>query len=133
MSLIILLCDSTCLLTRAMLMSRWGLFMRVLAILPGSGGSFYCQNCLRDLAMAEALRQRGHTVTVMSLYLPASETQGQAHEVPVFYGAVTLYLRYRYAFLRRFPHAWFRPLDSWPVLRLAARFAGSTSASTTSG
>lgn len=129
MSLIILLCDSTCLLTRAMLMSRWGLFMRVLAILPGSGGSFYCQNCLRDLAMAEALRQRGHTVTVMPLYLPASETQGQAHEVPVFYGAVTLYLRYRYAFLRRVPHAWFRPLDSWPVLRLAARFAGSTSAS----
>ena len=102
--------------------------MRVLYILPGSGGSFYCQNCLRDMAMADALRQRGHDVTLMPLYLPATAQAAAPDAVPVFYGAVTLYLRHRYAFLRRLPRAWFRPLDSWPVLRVAARFAGSTSA-----
>ena len=103
--------------------------MRLLAMLPGSGGSFYCQNCLRDLAAIETLRQRGHTVTLMPLYLPATTLMRHPTEIPVFYGAVTLYLRHRYAFLRRLPRAWFKPLDSWPVLRLAARFAGSTTAS----
>ncbi len=102
--------------------------MRVLVILPGSGGSFYCQNCLRDRAMADALRQRGHEVTVMPLYLPSTAWRPEPSEVPVFYGAVTLYLRHRYAFLRRLPRTWFAPLDSGPILRLAARFAGATSA-----
>ena len=102
--------------------------MKVLYVLPGSGGSFYCQNCLRDTALADALRQRGHAVTLMPLYLPATASMPQPVDVPIFYGAVSLYLRHRYACLRRLPHAWFGPLDRWPVLRLAARFAGSTSA-----
>ena len=101
--------------------------MRILSILPGSGGSFYCQNCLRDIAVSEALRQRGHTVTLMPLYLPATAHTPAPDHVPVFYGAVTLYLRHKYAFLRRLPRAWFAPLDSWPVLRIAARMAGATS------
>ena len=101
--------------------------MRVLYVLPGSGGSFYCQNCLRDTAIAEALRQRGHAVTLLPLYLPATASMPEPSDVPVFYGAVSLYLRHRYAFLRRLPRTWFEPLDRWPVLRLAARFAGSTS------
>ncbi len=102
--------------------------MRLLVILPGSGGSFYCQNCLRDLAAIETLRQRGHTVILMPLYLPAATLTRHPSDIPVFYGAVTLYLRHRYAFLQRLPRAWFKPLDSWPVLRLAARFAGTTTA-----
>ncbi len=102
--------------------------MRVLYILPGSGGSFYCQNCLRDMALADALRRRGQEVTLMPLYLPATAWMPAPSEVPVFYGAVTLYLRHKYAFLRRLPRAWFAPLDSWPVLRFVARFADSTSA-----
>jgi glycosyltransferase involved in cell wall biosynthesis len=102
--------------------------MRVLVILPGSGGSFYCQNCLRDMSMADALRQRGHDVTLMPLYLPATAELPAPSGQPIFYGAVTLYLRHKYAFLRQLPRAWFAPLDSWPVLRFAARFAGATSA-----
>lgn len=102
--------------------------MRMLSILPGSGGSFYCQNCLRDMALAEALRRRGHSVTVMPLYLPATAQASAPDAAPVFYGAVSLYLRHRYAVLRRLPRTWFAPLDAWPVLRLAARFSESTSA-----
>ena len=102
--------------------------MRILSILPGSGGSFYCQNCLRDMALAEALRRRGHAVTLMPLYLPATAHAPAPDDVPVFYGAVSLYLRHRSAWLRRLPRAWFAPLDTWPVLRLAARLSGATSA-----
>ena len=65
--------------------------MRILYILPGSGGSFYCQNCLRDMALADALRQRGHTVISMPLYLPATAQAAAPDAVPVFYGAVSLY------------------------------------------
>ncbi|MFA6633199.1 MAG: glycosyl transferase, partial [Kiritimatiellia bacterium] len=67
--------------------------MRILSILPGSGGAFYCQNCLRDMALAEALRRRGHDVTLMPLYLPATAQAAAPDAVPVFYGAVSLYLR----------------------------------------
>ncbi len=102
--------------------------MRILSILPGSGGSFYCQNCLRDMAVSEALRQRGHAVTLMPLYLPATAHMPAPDKVPVFYGAVSLYLRHKFALLRKIPRVWFKPLDSWPVLRLAALFANSTSA-----
>ena len=102
--------------------------MNILFILPGSGGTFYCQNCLRDTASASALRRRGHAVTTMPLYLPATEQAPHPDDAPVFYGAVTLYLRHKYAGLRRLPRAWFKPLDTWPVLRLAARLAGTTSA-----
>lgn len=65
--------------------------MHVLYVLPGSGGSFYCQNCLRDTALAEALRQRGHTVTLLPLYLPATASTPQPTDAPVFYGAVSAF------------------------------------------
>ncbi len=103
--------------------------MHILYIQPGSGGSFYCQNCLRDLSVCDALRAAGHEVTMLPLYLPATAHAPAPEEVPVFYSAVTLYLRHRYRWMQRLPRRWFRPLDSWPVLKLAARFAGSTAAS----
>ena len=31
--------------------------MRILHLVPGSGGTFYCQNCLRDRTMVRALRR----------------------------------------------------------------------------
>lgn len=102
--------------------------MKVLYVVPGSGGAFYCQNCLRDLSLVDALRARGHTVTVLPLYLPTASAGPLPDDAPLFYGAVSLYLRERFDALRRLPRAWFKALDTLPVLRLAARFAGSTSA-----
>lgn len=103
--------------------------MHFLYIQPGSGGSFYCQNCLRDLSVCDALRRSGHEVTMLPLYLPATADAAAPEDTPVFYSAVTLYLRHKYRWMRKLPRSWFRPLDTWPVLKLAAHFAGSTSAS----
>ena len=103
--------------------------MHILYIQPGSGGSFYCQNCLRDLSVCHALRKAGHEVTMLPLYLPATAHAPAPEDTPVFYSAVTLYLRHKYRWMHRLPRSWFKPLDTWPVLKMAARFAGSTSAS----
>ena len=66
---------------------------------------------------------------MLPLYLPATADAVAPEDIPVFYSAVTLYLRHKYSWMRKLPRSWFRPLDSWPVLKLAAHFAGSTSAS----
>ncbi len=34
--------------------------MKIMHIIPGSGGSFYCGNCLRDSKYVEALRKSDH-------------------------------------------------------------------------
>ena len=103
--------------------------MHILYIQPGSGGSFYCQNCLRDISVCDALRKAGHELTMLPLYLPATADAAAPEDIPLFYSAVTLYLRHKYSWMRKLPRRWFRPLDTWPVLKLAAHFAGSTSAS----
>jgi glycosyltransferase involved in cell wall biosynthesis len=103
--------------------------MKILHIIPGSGGSFYCGNCLRDSKFVEALRASEHEVIKLPMYLPLfADEHDLSREIPVFYGAVSIYLKQQYPIFRRAP-AWFdRFLNSGPVLKLAAKFAGSTRA-----
>ncbi len=68
--------------------------MKIVHIVPGSGDSFYCENCLRDHALAKALRRLGHDVTIVPMYLPVlSGDLGSVRTSPLFYGAVNVYLR----------------------------------------
>ncbi len=104
--------------------------MRVIHIIPGSGGSFYCENCFRDSAVVKAMRAMGHDATLVPLYLPLfldypDVTTGS----PVFFGAVSLYLRERVPLLRRLPLRRLRFLDSPRILRWAAKQAERTRAS----
>lgn len=103
--------------------------MHIVQIVPGSGGTFYCQNCLRDLALVQELRRQGHTVTLLPLYLPlVDEAQKAIESAPVFYGAINCFLAQIAPFFRR-ARAWFdRFLDARPLLRTAARFGSSTRA-----
>ncbi len=66
---------------------------------------------------------------MLPLYLPVTADAPAPGDLPVFYSAVTLYLRHKYRWMQKLPRAWFKPLNSWPVLKFAARFSGSTSAS----
>lgn len=103
--------------------------MRIIQIIPGSGGSFYCGNCLRDSKFVEALRASDHQVTKIPMYLPLfADEHDLTGEIPVFYGAISIYLKQQFPLFRKAP-AWFdRLLNAKPMLKLASRFAGSTRA-----
>src|SRR6056297_1155731 len=103
--------------------------MKILHIIPGSGGSFYCGNCLRDSKFVEALRASEHEVIKLPMYLPLfADEHDLSGEIPVFYGAISIYLKQQYPVFKKAP-AWFdRLLNSKPMLKIAAKFAGSTRA-----
>jgi len=102
--------------------------MNIVQIIPGSGGSFYCGNCLRDSKYVVALRDQGHDVTIIPMYLPIFADEHDLKEIPVFYGAVSIYLKQLYPIFRRAPHWVDQLLNSKPLLKMAASMAGSTNA-----
>lgn len=104
--------------------------MKILHLTPGSGGTFYCQNCLRDHLLIRALRRLGHDVLLAPLYLPMyGGTESAATDVPIFFGGISLYLREKIPFLRNMPDWLIRTLDAPFLLRQAAKREGSTNAS----
>ncbi len=103
--------------------------MKIVQIVPGSGNTFYCQNCLRDIAMVQTLRALGHDVVMAPMYLPLFGEAADRHSgSPVFYGAVSLYLKHALPALRHLPRWVSRLLDAPPMLAWAARKAGATRA-----
>lgn len=102
--------------------------MNIIQIIPGSGGSFYCGNCLRDSKYFNALRAEGHQVTKIPMYLPLFADEHDISDIPIFYGAISLYLKQVYPIFRKAP-AWFdKLLNSKPMMKMAASMAGSTRA-----
>lgn len=102
--------------------------MKILHIIPGSGGGFYCGNCLRDSKYVPALKELGHEVVKIPMYLPLFSHDPDNNGIPVFYGAVSIYLKQLYPAFRNAPSWVDKLLNTGPVLKLAARFAGSTNA-----
>lgn len=101
--------------------------MKVVYIIPGSGGTFYCQNCMRDNILAAAMQKAGHEVVIVPMYLPMfSDNAENAVKTPIFYGAVNLYLKYRYPVFRKFPDWMMRAFDNPLLLKMAAKGSGST-------
>jgi glycosyltransferase involved in cell wall biosynthesis len=103
--------------------------MNIMHIIPGSGGSFYCGNCLRDSKFVIAMRNSNHQVVKLPMYLPLfADEHDLSREIPVFYGAISIYLKQLYPMFRKAP-AWVdNALNSKPMLKLASKFAGSTRA-----
>jgi len=103
--------------------------MNIMHIIPGSGGSFYCGNCLRDSKFVIAMRNSNHQVVKLPMYLPLfADEHDLSREIPVFYGAISIYLKQLYPIFRKAP-AWVdNALNSKPMLKLASKFAGSTRA-----
>ncbi len=103
--------------------------MKIINIVPGFGGSFYCGNCLRDGVFVKTLQNLGHNSVLLPVYLPLSYYKSDRQsEIPVFYGAVNIYLKQNYKFFRKMPALLEHFFDSNPVLRFAASKSGSTRA-----
>lgn len=103
--------------------------MNIMHIIPGSGGSFYCGNCLRDSKYVEAMRKSDHMVRKLPMYLPLfADEHDLSREIPVFYGAISIYLKQLFPIFRKAPDWVDRALNSKPMLKLASKFAGSTRA-----
>ena len=103
--------------------------MNIVHIIPGSGGSFYCGNCLRDSKLFDAIRAEGHDAVKIPMYLPLFAHDLTGKEIPVFYGAISIYLKQQFAVFRNAPEWLDKLLNSKPMLRFAAHMANSTRAS----
>lgn len=103
--------------------------MKIAYIIPGFGGTFYCGNCLRDSTFSVALKNLGQEAVSVPLYLPDSfSNHAEKHEVPVFYGAVNIYLKQKVRFLRNMPNWLYHFFNSRRILEFASRKSGSTRA-----
>jgi len=103
--------------------------MRIVQITPGSGDNFYCENCLRDIALVKALRKGGHDVLMVPLYLPLKIAEAERLiDTPLFFGGVNVYLQQKFGLFRRTPRWIDRLFDSRKLLAWAARKAGMTNA-----
>ena len=103
--------------------------MNIVQIIPGSGGSFYCGNCMRDSKFEIALRNKGHNIVKIPMYLPIFSDKHDIKDIPVFYGAISIYLKQLYPIFRKAPR-WLDTLllNSRPLMKIAASMAGSTDA-----
>jgi glycosyltransferase involved in cell wall biosynthesis len=102
--------------------------MKIVYLITGSGGSFYCGNCYRDMIYLRAIRKvKGIEATAIPLYLPPDETNTESGlDKNVFFGAISMYLREKVPFLRNMPAFLDKVFDSRPMLKMAASRAGTT-------
>ncbi|MEE4215674.1 MAG: glycosyltransferase family 4 protein [Bacteroidales bacterium] len=102
--------------------------MKVSYLVTGSGDSFYCGNCHRDRLYISSVRETGEAdMKGISLYLPPiGRDFGDEIESPVFFGAVSTFLREKVKLFEHMPGFMDRILDSPPLLKFAAHKAGTT-------
>ncbi|MHC4889658.1 MAG: glycosyltransferase family 4 protein, partial [Planctomycetota bacterium] len=104
--------------------------MRIVQISPGTGGSFYCENCVRDVAMVRAMQKLGHDALMVPLYLPLRIDKNAAvGNPPIFFGGINVYLQQKSLFFRKTPRWIDRLFDSPRLLGWVGRKAGMRSAS----
>ncbi len=103
--------------------------MKIVYLITGSGGSFYCGNCYRDMIYLRAIRKvPGIKASAIPLYLPPEDgIEESGMDKKVFFGAISMYLREKVPFLKNMPVFFDKIVDSGPMLRMAAKKAGTTS------
>jgi glycosyltransferase involved in cell wall biosynthesis len=103
--------------------------MKIAQITPGSGDNFYCENCLRDIALVRAMHKLEHEIMLLPMYLPLQvDGPDVPCSTPIFFGGINVYLQQKLSFFRKSPRWLDRLFDSPALLRWAGRKAGMTSA-----
>ncbi len=80
--------------------------MKIVYLITGSGGSFYCGNCYRDMIYLRAIRKvPGISATGVPLYLPPDKAASKnSFDDEVFFGAISMYLREKVPFSEEYAH-----------------------------
>ncbi len=102
--------------------------MKIAFISAGTGDAFYCENCVRDHSLISGLKENGHDVTMIPMYLPLQNEEDAEISAPIFFGAVRFYLSAKFSFFKKIPQSLLGFLDHTTILKLAASRAGSTRA-----
>lgn len=101
--------------------------MKIVNIVPGFGGTFYCGNCLRDSGYTKSLIKLGHDAMMLPIYLPLTLEHGvEENKSPIFYGAVNIYLKQNFKIFKKMPVWMENFFNSSSILSFAAKKAGST-------
>ena len=102
--------------------------MKIVYLITGSGGSFYCANCYRDMLYVKAIRKvPGISARAIPLYLPPDrKTTDNSFDKEVFFGAISMFLREKVRLFRNMPDFLEKFFDFTPFLKIAARQAGTT-------
>src|SRR5690606_25063350 len=69
---------------------------RIVYVTAGAAGR-YCGNCLRDNALALALKRRGEEILLVPTYTPIRADEEDASERRVFFNGVRVYLEQKWA------------------------------------
>ena len=102
--------------------------MKLVQITPGAGG-MYCGGCFRDNALVAALRQTGHDVLMVPLYLPLTlDEPDQSAETPIFFSGINVYLEQKLAIFRHLPRWMLKPFTSRSLLKWLGGRAAKTRA-----
>jgi glycosyltransferase involved in cell wall biosynthesis len=103
--------------------------MKIVHLIPGSGGTFYCENCVRDSYVVRALKERDHDVLMVPMYLPLYGHEGTDDTVPLFFGGINTWLMQHAGVFRSTPRWMNQVFDAPWLLKWAASRAGTTRAS----
>ena len=87
----------------------------------------YCGSCLRDNALATALKRLGHHVVLVPLYTPLKTDSPDASIDQVFMGGVNTYLQHASGLFRKTPRALDWLFDRPWLLGLAGKWGANTS------
>src|SRR5687768_12484428 len=74
-----------------------------ISILASGAGGMYCGSCMRDNALAMALKRQGHQITLIPLFTPLRTEPQDASIGEVFYGGVNIYLQHATRLFRKTP------------------------------
>jgi glycosyltransferase involved in cell wall biosynthesis len=102
--------------------------MKIIYLITGSGGSFYCGNCYRDMLYVRAIRRvPGISASAIPLYLPPDKSNTETgFDDKVFFGAISMYIREKVNIFRNMPSFLDKFFDMSPFLKLAAKLSGTT-------
>jgi glycosyltransferase involved in cell wall biosynthesis len=97
-----------------------------IAILAAGAGGMYCGSCMRDGALAAALRLAGHRAALVPMFTPMRLEERSGGDGEVFYGGVNVYLQHVSPLFRHTPRLLDWLLDRPVFLKLAGRFGAQT-------